>query len=107
MKTDSGKQWNEAASAYANMAADRNADAYEYDINFPSILNLLPKDKKSLLDVGTGSGDFIPELSSYFSDIDGSDVSPNMVEIAKERFPDYNFHVWDLEENSLAIKNTM
>ncbi len=98
MKTDSSKKWNSAAKAYADMAADRQADAYEYEINFPSILNLLPKDKNSLLDVGTGSGDFIPNLAKYFENIEGTDVSPNMVEIAKKRFSDYKFMVWDLED---------
>ena len=39
MKTETGKKWNEAAQTYAGMAANREADAYEYDINFPSILN--------------------------------------------------------------------
>lgn len=99
MKTDLGKKWDNAAKAYADMAADRQADAYEYDINFPSILSLIPEGKKTLLDVGTGSGDFIPELKTYFENIEGSDVSPNMVEIAKKRFPNNHFYVWDLEES--------
>lgn len=98
MKTQTGKKWNEAANAYTSMASDRKADAYEYDINFPSILNLIPKDKETLLDVGTGSGEFIPELEKYFKDIEGTDVSPNMIDIAKQRFPNRSFYVWDLEE---------
>jgi len=74
MKTESGKKWNELAQAYSGMAADRESDAYEYDINFPSILNLIPKNKISVLDVGTGSGDFIPYFEKYFEDIEGCDV---------------------------------
>jgi predicted TPR repeat methyltransferase len=80
------------------MAADREADAYEYDVNVRSILNLIPGDGKSLLDVGTGGGDFIPKLEDRFENIEGSDVSPNMLEIARERFPNHLFYLWDLEE---------
>lgn len=98
MKTKSSQQWDKAAKAYSDMAADRKADAYEYDINFPSILGLIPEGKSTLLDVGAGSGDFIPVLQDRFKHIEGSDVSPNMVEIAKQRFPENNFYVWDLEE---------
>lgn len=98
MKTESSKVWDNSAQAYANMAADRKQDAYEYDINFPSILSLIGDKKGSLLDVGTGSGDFIPVLENKFDEIEGTDVSPNMVDIAQKNFPQYSFKVWDLEE---------
>lgn len=97
MKTPSSNKWNNAAEAYAKMAADPTADAYEYQVNFPSLKSLLSNCKGTVLDVGTGSGDFTPVLAEQFTTVAGTDVSQSMLKIAQARFPSYQFKIWDLE----------
>jgi SAM-dependent methyltransferase len=47
--------------------------------------------------LGCGNGVFTKKLSERFNNILGTDVSPNMVDICKQSFPDIKFQVLDLE----------
>jgi ubiquinone/menaquinone biosynthesis C-methylase UbiE len=57
----------------------------EYEVNFPSILSLCPKTAQTVLDVGSGNGDFTAILAQYYSSVEGCDVSPLMVKIAQDK----------------------
>ncbi|MGE5535144.1 MAG: class I SAM-dependent methyltransferase [Acidobacteriota bacterium] len=58
--------------------------------------------RKSVLDVGSGFGDFADYLKSHFSDVrySGVDISREMVRMARERHPGLNIrHVNILDED--------
>lgn len=105
MKTTVAKEWDQKAKTYSKMASSKKDDSYEYFVNFPSILDLCPQKADRVLDLGSGSGDFTEILSQKYNRVDGSDVSPNMVSIAKERFNNLNFFTLDLEEPFNGIDN--
>lgn len=106
MKTDVSKKWNAKADAYSKMASSKEADAYEYDINFPSILNLCPTEVTSVLDLGCGDGGFTKILANKYSKVVGADVSPRMVDIAKSNFPEIDFIVADLDDQIPTFDET-
>jgi SAM-dependent methyltransferase len=49
----------------------------------------------SVLDIGCGLGDFYQWMKeqNYAPDYSGIDITPKMVELCKERFPEADFHV--------------
>lgn len=98
MKTPQARKWNDQAQAYSDMASSPVDDAYEYEINFPSILKLCPDNATYVLDLGSGDGVFTTKLAEKYEHVVGSDVSPNMVEIANNKFPNIEFKVIDLED---------
>ena len=102
MKTNIAKKWNEKAEAYSKMASSKHADAYEYEINFPSIIKLCPQQANSVLDLGCGDGGFTKILSEKYDSVIGADVSPKMIKLAKLNCPNINFLVADLD-NTLPI----
>jgi len=97
MSKDSVKTWDNLADTYDMMTANKSEDSYEYEINFPSILKMIPDTEGLLLDVGTGSGHFVPSLAKRGLTVDGSDASPKMIELAQQNYPEYNFFVWDID----------
>lgn len=105
MKTSVAQKWNDQAQNYSEMASSKTSDAYEYEINFPSILKLSPGFAQNVLDLGSGNGVFTNMLSQKFENVTGSDVSPNMVKIAQEQFPKINFKLVDLEEKFPAFED--
>lgn len=105
MKTKTAREWNIKAATYSKMASSKKDDAYEYLINFPSILSLCPSKANKVLDLGTGGGDFAEILSKRFKIVEGSDVSPNMVNIAQKRFSKIRFFLLDLEDKFSVISD--
>lgn len=97
MKTPIAKKWDEKAEIYSKMASSRDADAFEYEINFPSLQKLLPKGDYSVLDLGCGDGWFTDILFSMYGKVLGADASPSMIEIAKRNFPQIEFALTDLD----------
>lgn len=90
--------WNASAQEYSALASSQEQDAYEYEVNFPSIVSLCPKDAKSVLDIGCGSGEFTAKLSERSPKIEGCDGAENMLVIARQKNPDRVFFCWNLEE---------
>ncbi len=58
----------------------------------------------SVLDVACGTGVLFPDYIKRGADVTGIDISPEMVRIAKEKFPDINIICGDVEEISFAEK---
>lgn len=54
-----------------------------------------PSSKSRVLDVGCGTGHHVASLGSKGYDVLGIDISPSMIEKAKENFPNYKFEVAD------------
>ncbi|MDQ6832938.1 MAG: class I SAM-dependent methyltransferase [Chloroflexota bacterium] len=64
---------------------------------------LAPLDYASILDVGCGPGDNIPMLSRgrQLKRITGTDISTWAIEQARAKFPDGDFHAFDIEQEKL------
>ena len=80
------------------------ADIYDYlvfnnlknDYEVGEIINKSnPSSKSRILDVGCGTGHHVVALGSKNLDVLGIDISPSMIDKAKEKFPDYKFKVAD------------
>jgi 2-polyprenyl-3-methyl-5-hydroxy-6-metoxy-1,4-benzoquinol methylase len=56
---------------------------------------LLPTEPKAILDFGCGSGLYTPYLKKYFPNtmIYGCDISSKSIEVAKGKYPEYQFSV--------------
>ena len=65
-----------------------------------------PSNKSKILDVGSGTGHHVAQLAENSLDVTGIDISPSMVQKAKENFPDYDFKVADALDNGSFNSNT-
>jgi len=97
MRTQTARKWNAKAKEYSDMSSSKTADAYEYDINFPSIMNLMPIKPGTILDLGCGDGEFTNLFANKYKNVIGADASPEMIKIASSKFPNIQFQVLDLE----------
>lgn len=57
---------------------------------------------QNILDISCGTGDLLNELSEKYNVI-GSDISKEMIHIAKRKYPDIEFYVSDMAELILDI----
>lgn len=94
--------WNKLAEEYKKQASNRKADAYEFEINNPSLFKMFPEDttNKTFLDIGAGSGDLIKEWKDIFEEknIYLSDYSEKMCAFLKDKHISQNVFQWDIEE---------
>jgi SAM-dependent methyltransferase len=65
-----------------------------------------PSTQSRILDVGCGTGHHVSSLGSMGLDVLGIDISPSMIEKAKENFPDYKFKVADALNGSTFEPDT-
>jgi SAM-dependent methyltransferase len=80
------------------------ADIYDYlvfnnlknDYEIGEIINKAhPTSKSRFLDVGCGTGHHVSSLGAKGFDVLGIDISPSMIDKARENYPDYKFEVAD------------
>lgn len=94
--------WNNIASIYQNkfMGLKLYDDTYDY------ICNALTKPKAKLLEIGCGPGNITKYLLSKRPDFDilGTDIAPNMIELARKNNPTAAFTV--LDSRQIAILKT-
>ena len=64
-----------------------------------------PTSKSVILDVGCGTGHHVDKLSQYDLNVVGIDISPSMINKAKQNFPNYNFIVGDIQDISKFHNN--
>jgi SAM-dependent methyltransferase len=85
------------------------ADIYDYlvfnniknDYEIGEIINTGNPDSRSIiLDVGSGTGHHVAKLAERGFNVIGVDISPSMVDKAKENYPDYKFQVGDVMNGS-------
>lgn len=65
-----------------------------------------PTSSSKLLDIGCGTGNHVANLGSKGYEIIGIDVSPSMINEAKEKYPQYNFEIADAENSNTFQPNT-
>jgi SAM-dependent methyltransferase len=58
---------------------------------------------KSVLDLGSGNGDFAYMLSKEGAKVRGFDISDKMVELAKSKYPNIDFEKIDLEKGGFSM----
>jgi trans-aconitate methyltransferase len=74
-----------------------NADAYDEKLSFVSELGkslvemLDPKQGEKILDLGCGTGDLTNEIAKLGAKVVGMDVSPDMIEKARKKYPHLSF----------------
>ena len=67
--------------------------------------NTLPTSRSVILDVGCGTGHHVDKLSQYDLNVIGIDKSSSMISKAKLNYPEYNFIVGDVLDNSRFQSN--
>ena len=88
--------WDKVAQLYAEKFMDLTIYNHTYDF----LLNQLKVENATLLELGCGPGNvskYLKKQNKLLS-ITGIDVSPNMIQIAKQNLPTSNFEVMDVRE---------
>jgi len=85
---------------YAQQYSERFMDVSLYHKTFDSFLSRLPLKKAELLEVACGPGNITKYLLSQNSElkITGTDLAPQMIEIAKQHNPTASFKLLDARE---------
>ena len=86
--------WNKIAGLYE----DKFMDLDLYNETYDFICNSLVKEKATILELGCGPGNITKYLLSKRPDFDlfGTDIAPNMIELAKKNNPSARFAVLDI-----------
>ena len=98
---------SEIARSYDQLADHWNSDAFNRANGMEPHKRAIAflKNKGHALDVGCGSsGRFIDLLESQGFNAEGVDVSGRMIELARQRHPQLNFHHADIREWELPVK---
>lgn len=74
-------------------------NAYYYNEDYKFMRFLIPEGAR-ILDLGCGNGRLLAELNPSFGV--GIDFSPAMIDVARAKYPQYAFHVIDIECPELA-----
>ena len=77
----------------------------DYEIGYV-LNNTSPSSKSHILDIGCGTGHHVASLGSKNLNVLGIDISPSMINKAKENFPNYNFQIGDATNSELFKTNT-
>lgn len=90
--------WNKIANLYE----DRFMDLTIYNESYDFFCNAITKENPSILEIGCGPGNITKYILKKRTDfkLDGIDVAPNMVELAKKNNPKAQFMVMDCREIS-------
>lgn len=92
LKTGNEVYDNFYSDIYDYLVYNNIRDSYEIG----EIINkTMPSEESIILDIGSGTGHSVANLASKNYDVIGMDISPDMINKAKEYYPDYNFVVGD------------
>lgn len=104
--------FKEGTSVYDNFYSD----IYDYlvfnnvknDYEIGTILNSSNPDSTSVIvDIGSGTGHHVANLSKNNLNVLGIDISPSMIKKAKENYPNNNFEVGDALDSSTLKYNSV
>ncbi len=82
-----GDRWNPA------LYVERHSFVYELGQELIEVVNVQPGER--ILDIGCGTGQLTAQLAERGADVLGIDISPAMIEEAKNAYPDLAFEVGD------------
>ena len=91
------------ATIYDNLVFNKLKDDFE---TTQIINNTSASSNSVILDVGSGTGHHVARLADKGFNILGIDISPSMVNIAKKNYPQYNFQLGDVLNNTEFNSNT-
>ncbi|BBI32256.1 class I SAM-dependent methyltransferase [Cohnella abietis] len=78
-----------------------NADGYDESMSFVSeygegIMKMLnPQRGEAIVDFGCGTGDLAAQIAAEGAKVNGIDISPEMIEKARNKYPHLSFHCTD------------
>lgn len=79
--------WNEVADWY-DKYLNEEPDSYQKQVVLPNLLRLLDiKKGETVLDLACGTGYFSREFDAQGAKVSGADLSPKLIQIAKEHSP--------------------
>lgn len=79
---------------------DKKLD-YVYELGKDVVDLLSPKRGEKILDLGCGTGELAHEISKHGATVIGMDLSTQMIDSAKRKYPEINFFVGDAESFKL------
>jgi len=88
------KHWDDVSDIYDDVNQEIGDAHYQRFSEGLSYLSLRPKDK--VLNIWSRTGNAIPWLEKFGTEIVNLDVSPKMLAIAQKKYPDRNFGLTDL-----------
>jgi trans-aconitate methyltransferase len=83
----------------AHHAEGARKNIYEHEVNFPSILSLIPPQAKHILDFGCGPGEYTALMAQNFIAVEGCDNSQAMLDIASKSYAKINFFAWNFHND--------
>jgi ubiquinone/menaquinone biosynthesis C-methylase UbiE len=94
--------WNKVAQLYQ----EKFMNLTLYDSSYDTFCKMIGNSNAKILDAGCGPGMISKYLLSKFPEykIDGMDIAPNMVELARKNIPSAEFIVMDLRDISQLNK---
>jgi SAM-dependent methyltransferase len=92
--------WENRADSWVNQAAAQPIESNEVKEVFQEAKQLLGNNSApSVVDAGCGDGRWLPFLKEWgIGEYRGFDISAKLIEAAKQKYPDNNFHVDTVEE---------
>ena len=84
---------------YVNIYDELLFNGIKNDYEIGKIMTTRPSSKSVIVDIGSGTGHHVGELSKMGYNVRGIDISPSMVKKAKQNYPDCNFKVGDVAKN--------
>ncbi|MDR2044493.1 MAG: class I SAM-dependent methyltransferase [Clostridium sp.] len=84
-----------------------DAELYETKHNYSSdygktLFDFLPPKSEAILDIGCGIGDLTERLKECSDRVLGVDASPDMIDLAKKKYPNVCFRLMDAEKLEFA-----
>ena len=87
---------------YADLYDEFLHDKVKNSFEVKKLINTLPFSEESkLLDIGSGTGQMVHLFNKNNIEAEGLDISPSMIRISKENFPDYQFSEGNALDNML------
>lgn len=107
MKNPISTSWGNSADWYDNLL-NTDSDSYQVKVILPNILRLLDiKKDDTVLDIACGSGFFSREFYKLSKNVTGTDISKELINIAKTTNIDVNFYVSSADDLKFTKDNSV
>ncbi|NJO28085.1 MAG: methyltransferase domain-containing protein [Richelia sp. SL_2_1] len=90
----SNNDWN------SNLYQEKHAFVWHYGENLLQLLN--PQSKERILDLGCGTGQLTAKIAEKGAEVIGIDSAPEMIEKARQNYPQLHFQVADARNFQLS-----